>query len=154
MSLSNRSSSTPPGVIAAWFWFATALLFAFSMAWQPAAHILAAHDFEADEKECRQQREQEFAKPKIAVGEIQLKRSVKDDADAKKSARDYCVQRRVAMAAERQGEIAKWAAIVGLVTLLAAGAAAIAAFRTVTLLLPTHGSKGSRDGGNESQRTA
>jgi hypothetical protein len=135
MALDNRRSSTPPGVIAAWFWFAAASLFAVAMAWEPTARILAAHDFEVDEKECRRQHEQEFAKPKTAVGEIQLKRSAKDDAEAKKAARDYCVQRRAAIAGERQGEIAKWAAIVGIVTLLAAGAAAIAALRTLALLL-------------------
>ena len=147
MSLGNRRSSTPPGVIAAWFWFAAALVFAFGMAWEPAARILAAHDFEADEKACRQQHEQELAKPKAAVGEILLKRSAKDDADAKKAVRDYCVQRRAAMASERQGEIAKWAVILGLVTLLAAGAAAIAALRTLALLSIFRGQERSDDGG-------
>jgi len=133
MSLSNRRSNTPLGGVnlAAWFWFAAAMLFAIAMAWQPTARMLAFDDDEANEVECRSQYQRDHAKLKAAAKRDPNQAEGKESANPDKDARQYCVERRSAFAAERQRDIARWAAGVSFLALLAAGAAAFAAFRTV-----------------------
>jgi hypothetical protein len=128
MSHGNWLSNIPAGVIAAWFWFAVACGFAVAIAWGPTARMLAAYDFEADERQCRsqyQEHDSQFAKRRATATENQTPSAPKEDTDPEKNARDYCVQRRSAIAGERQGDIAKLAAIVSFLALAAAFAAVI-----------------------------
>jgi hypothetical protein len=94
--------------------------------------MLAPRDFEADEKQCRRQSEQAQAQLDATSGSSdQPKPDPKERADREKNAREYCVQRRSALASEYQGDVAKWAAGVGFLALAAAVVAAFAALRTV-----------------------
>ena len=99
--------------------------------------MLSARDFEADEIQCRSHYQQEYAKRQAAAKTDDVRAKQKEEADPHKEAREYCVQRRAAVASEYQGNIARWAAGVGFVALVAAAAAAFAAIRTVRIMQST-----------------
>jgi hypothetical protein len=87
------------------------------------AYVFATHDFEADEIECRSKHRQEYARQKSASGGNQPSPPANSETDPEKIARDYCVQRRSAIAGETQAEVAKLAAGVSFLALLSAIAA-------------------------------
>lgn len=123
MSFSNWLSDAPSGVIAAWWGWIVALVLAVVFSTNFIADRLARHDFEADEIQCRTDQEAEYARRKSPIGGNQPTPEPNSDKDPKKIARDYCVQRRAAIAGETQAEIARLAAWV---SYLAFGAGAIA----------------------------
>jgi hypothetical protein len=134
MPLGRWLSKSPPGVISAWFWAIVALGLAVAMAWLPIARIFDASDPEGDELQCRSQYQQAYAKLNAAAEpKDQAPTKAKEDADAEKAARDYCIQRRAAIAGERQADTAKGAALISFFALAAAIAAAIFAGRAAKL---------------------
>ena len=139
MSRSNRRSNAPSGdgVIAAWFWFGVTCLFALWVSWEPTAQMLSVRDYQADEIECRRQHQQESAKrhPAAATDDEEAKK--KAAADREKEAREYCVERRSAIAGERQADIARWAAGVSFLALVAAAFAVVFARRTLNTMNDT-----------------
>src|SRR5436190_22433203 len=89
--------------------------------------MLAAHDFEADEIQCRSQYQQEHAKRQTAVAEEKTPAKTNEEIEPEKAARDYCVQRRSVIASERQAEFARNSAAVSLLALVSAIAAVVIA---------------------------
>jgi hypothetical protein len=87
------------------------------------ANVLVVENFDADEAACRGKQEQAYAKRKAAAPTPKTD----DKADRDDGAREYCIQRRSALASERQAHFAKVTLYLGIATLLAAIGAAIAA---------------------------
>jgi hypothetical protein len=137
MSRTNWLSVSKTGVIAAWFWFFAAVLIVLAASWPLTARVFAPGDFEADEIECRAKYKNEHSKAKGAAASDNPEAKAKEEADTKKDAREYCIQRRSASAGEYQGDIAKWAAGATFLAMVAAGLAAAGALGTVRTMQDT-----------------
>ncbi len=124
-------------MIGAWFWFLTTCLLAVGIAWEPTAQILAVRDYEADEKTCRRQHQEEAAKNYPSTTSDDERGKNRATAEREKEFREYCIQWRSAVAAERQSDIARWAAGVSFLALVAAGLAVVFARRTVDTMRTT-----------------
>lgn len=137
MPKSDWLSDSKTGVIAAWFGWTVAILIALFASWEVTAPILSVGNYQADEIQCRRQQEERAAKlyPAAETDDEQARK--KAAAEREKEAREYCVQRRSAVAGERQGDVARWAAVVSFLALLAASAAVYAGFRTVRTMQGT-----------------
>lgn len=147
MSRSNRRSNTSHRfglghVLAGWV---VAVVLAVVFSWDPTTRMLARYDGEYSEEQCRSQYQKDNAdKEAAAVAKNQKPPQGKEQADPEKAAREYCVQRRAAIAGERQGDIALGAAFVSFFALaaavgavMAAGFAAVRARETVDTMQDT-----------------
>jgi hypothetical protein len=124
---SNRRSNTSFGIGDVLYGWVVALALALVLSVDLIAYLVVPQNFDADEKRCRSDYQQADAQRKAAPGNSQPAPKATDDADPDKHAREYCVQRRGAIAAERQADFARGGLYLGFATLFAAVAAALGA---------------------------
>lgn len=136
MSFGNWLSNAPTGVVSTRFWVAATVLIGLLASCEATIRVFGFNDYEAEEVQCRRDYQRDEAKL-IAARRNQPESGAKGNGDPEKDAREYCIQRRSAVASERQGDIARWAAGVSFLALAAAGAAAWAAFGTVRTMRET-----------------